>query len=84
MSDLLAQIKVNHFILDLDKILSTVPVVDGYEIVQLDSQTLQVGIPGEKGFNQLFSELTRQGISVTSMKNKSNRLESLFLDLVGG
>ena len=84
MSDLLAQIKVNHFILDLDKILSTVPVVDGYENVQLDSQTLQVGIPGEKGFNQLFSELTRQGISVTSMKNKSNRLESLFLDLVGG
>jgi len=84
MSDLLAQIKVNHFILDLADRLAKPPVVEGYDVVQLDSQTLQVGIPGEKGFNQLFSELTRQGISVTSMKNKSNRLESLFLDLVGG
>jgi len=84
MSDLLAQIKVNHFILDLADRLAQPPVVEGYDIVQLDSQTLQVGIPGEKGFNQLFLELTRQGISVTSMKNKSNRLESLFLDLVGG
>ena len=75
---------MNHFILDLADRLVKPPVVEGYEIVQLDSQTLQVGIPGEKGFNQLFLELTRQGISVTSMKNKSNRLESLFLDLVGG
>jgi ABC-2 type transport system ATP-binding protein len=84
MADLLAQIKVNHFILDLAHRIAKPPVVEGYEIVQLDSQTLQVGIPSEKGFNQLFSELTRQGISVMSMKNKSNRLESLFLDLVGG
>ena len=84
MVDLLAQIKVNHFVLDLAQRLIKAPVVDGYEIVQLDSQTLQVGIPGEKGFNQLFAELTRQGISVLSLKNKSNRLESLFLDLVGG
>ncbi|HHZ71363.1 MAG TPA: ABC transporter ATP-binding protein [Methylococcaceae bacterium] len=84
MADLLAQIKVNHFILDLAHRITKPPVVEGYEIVQLDSQTLQVGIPSEKGFNQLFSELTRQGISVMSMKNKSNRLESLFLDLVGG
>ena len=75
---------VNHFVLDLAQRLVKAPIVDGYEIVQLDSQTLQVGIPGEKGFNQLFAELTRQGVLVLSLKNKSNRLESLFLDLVGG
>ena len=32
--------------------------------------------------NALFVELSRQDISVLSMRNKSNRLEELFLMLV--
>ena len=32
--------------------------------------------------NDLFSHLTRLGISVSSMRNKQNRLEQLFMGLV--
>jgi ABC-2 type transport system ATP-binding protein len=33
--------------------------------------------------NQLFSELSGQGVDIVGMRNKSNRLEELFVSLVG-
>ena len=33
--------------------------------------------------NAVFTELNNQGIDVLSMRNKSNRLEELFVGLVG-
>jgi len=35
-----------------------------------------------QGLNALFAALTESGIEVVSMRNKSNRLEELFLTLV--
>jgi len=41
-----------------------------------------VGVPKERGLNDLFAQLSAANIHVTSMKNKSNRLEQLFIDLI--
>jgi ABC-2 type transport system ATP-binding protein len=41
-----------------------------------------VAVPKEQGLNKLFSELSAQNIQVMSLKNKSNRLEQLFMDLI--
>jgi ABC-2 type transport system ATP-binding protein len=41
-----------------------------------------VAVPKEMGLNQLFSQLSTLNIKVISLKNKSNRLEQLFMDLV--
>jgi ABC-2 type transport system ATP-binding protein len=41
-----------------------------------------VDIPRAEGINRLFQALSAQGIEVVSMRNKSNRLEELFLRLV--
>ena len=35
------------------------------------------------GLNQIYSQLSAAGIRVRSMRNKSNRLEQLFINLVG-
>jgi len=43
---------------------------------------LNVAVPKEQGLNQLFQELSKRDIQVLSLKNKSNRLEQLFLDLI--
>jgi hypothetical protein len=32
----------------------------------------------------MFAELSREGIEVTSMRNKANRLEELFIRMVAG
>jgi ABC-2 type transport system ATP-binding protein len=43
---------------------------------------LEVSVPKEIGLNQLFNQLSAKNIKVLSLKNKSNRLEQLFMDLV--
>ena len=44
---------------------------------------LEVSVSQGQSLNQLFSELSGQGINVLGMRNKSNRLEELFVSLVG-
>jgi ABC-2 type transport system ATP-binding protein len=82
MKSLLATLDVETFILDLRETVSRCPQVEGMEIALRDSNTLEVSLPKNKSLNFLFSELERQEIHVLSMRNKANRLEELFLDLV--
>ena len=82
MKSLLAQLHIETFILDLVSPISENIIVAGYEIKQLDSTTLEVEIEKQHSINDLFSRLTDQGIQVASMRNKSNRLEELFLHLL--
>ncbi len=82
MKSLLAQLHVETFILDLVSPITENPVIEGFTIKQLDSTTLEVDIEKQHSINDLFSRLTDQGIQVISMRNKSNRLEELFLRLL--
>ena len=82
MTSLLARLNVDHFVLDLAEPLTTAPAIEGFHIERISEKVLDVAVPKELGLNQLFSELTALHIKVASMKNKSNRLEQLFLDLI--
>ena len=54
----------------------------GYESRLLDDHTLEVDVEKAEGLNPVFAQLTEQGVQVLSMRNKSNRLEELFVRLV--
>ncbi len=82
MKSLLGQLHVETFLLDLVLPISTLPVLEEYKIRKLDSSTLEVEVEKQHSINDLFSRLTEQGIQVASMRNKSNRLEELFLHLL--
>ncbi len=82
MNNLLSRIHTEHFVLDLAESLSRAPVIEGYQIELAGSKMLNVAVPKSQGLNQLFQQLAEQGIAVSSLKNKSNRLEQLFIDLV--
>ena len=49
---------------------------------KIDEQTLEVDIEQSNNLNQVFTTLSECGIHVLSMRNKSNRLEQLFMHLV--
>ena len=83
MKDLLLKLHEEIFILDLREPLSELEDIPGYKIYQIDETTLQAHISREQSINALFTELTRRDICVLSMRNKSNRLEELFLQLTG-
>ncbi len=82
MQSLLARLNEELFICDLKKPIKLVPKVEGYQIELLNALQLSIAVPKALGLNQLFYGLSEQQIEVISMKNKSNRLEQLFLDLV--
>lgn len=56
-------------------------MINGFKHTFVDEQTLEVEVVRDQGINELFDQLTKQGIKVLSMRNKSNRLEELFLKI---
>ena len=82
MKSLLNRLDKETFILDLKAPLTEELKLDNIDINQIGPTTLEVEIKKEDAINDLFITLTEQGITVTSMKNKANRLEELFLSLV--
>lgn len=83
MRELLDQLDSEHFVLYLKTPLPHCPQIDGYVLYCPDPRTLEATISKGADLNRLFSELSAQGIDILSMKNKTNRLEKLFLQLVG-
>ena len=83
MRELLDQLDSEHFVLYLKNPLPHCPKIDGYALHCPDPRTLEATIHKGADLNRLFSELSAQGIDILSMKNKTNRLEKLFLQLVG-
>jgi ABC-2 type transport system ATP-binding protein len=82
MASLLARLNVDHFVLDLAEPLAAVPILEGCHVERVSDKVLEVSVPKEIGLNQLFNQLSAKNIKVLSLKNKSNRLEQLFMDLV--
>ena len=83
MKDLLAQLSVETFVFDLETPLTQPLELDGVTgLSQPDEQTLEVTLTEGEALNGVFNQLSAQGITVASMRNKANRLEELFMRLV--
>ncbi|ARU88700.1 ABC transporter ATP-binding protein [Pseudomonas sp. M30-35] len=82
MRELLQTLHVETFLLDLTASLLVEPELDGYPVKLVDHHTLEVQVDKNQGVTELFRQLAEQSIDVCSMRNKSNRLEELFVNLV--
>ena len=82
MKDLLSRLDVQGFVLDLEEPLEDEPNIEGFELRLEDSLTLVTAISKDKSINSLFNELNKIGIKVKSMRNESNRLEELFIEMI--
>ena len=83
MKELLTQLSVETFVLDFEQPASGEVSISGItSYSQPDNQTLEVTLTEGESLNGVFQQLTQQGIEVSSMRNKANRLEELFMRLV--
>lgn len=82
MRELLGKLYVETFLLDLKEPQLFTPQLLGYPALLLDAQTLQVQVEKDQGVSELFRQLAAQKVEVLSLRNKSNRLEELFVSLV--
>jgi ABC-2 type transport system ATP-binding protein len=84
MSTVLRKLHTEIFVLNLRDPLEKAPTLPSYRIKAPDDRTLEVEVNKEQNLNEVFAELTALGIEVLSMRNKTNRLEELFMRLVDG
>lgn len=82
MKELLRKLDVQGFVLDLEDPLKEVPTIKDYSLRLEDPLTLIAAVNKEKSINNLFDELNMLNIKVKSMRNESNRLEELFIEMV--
>jgi len=81
MKTLLAQLDVETFVLDVSPHDKKITLTDtDYRVT--DDHTLEVDLNKNQNLNHVFQQLTEQSINVLSMRNKSNRLEALFINLI--
>lgn len=81
MKDLLKQLPQERIVLDLQAPLipEQLPVLDNINLELIDNLTLEVTFNKKLDLNTIFAQLTAHNIFAYSMRNKSNRLEELFL-----
>jgi ABC-2 type transport system ATP-binding protein len=81
---LLNTLHMETFILDTAEPLEKLPDLPGHSVRLVDECTIEADICRDKAVNDLFSDLSAQGIRILSMRNKTNRLEQLFVRLLEG
>jgi ABC-2 type transport system ATP-binding protein len=82
MDAILRKLHQEVFILNLSAPLQTTPVLNGFNVTLINDHELEVEIGRGQSLNDLFGGLTAQNIQISSMRNKSNRLEELFVRLI--
>ena len=82
MRKLLGKLNTETFILDLTDEIETSPELNNYQIKLVNPHTLEVELKKEQRVNELVHLLTEKSIGIHSMRNKSNRLEELFIRLL--
>ena len=85
VKELLSKLHVEAFIFDLDREVSNdaLQSLTDFKVKKLDENTIEMNLTKNQTLNTAISALSKAGLNVTSMRNKSNRLEELFLNLTG-
>ncbi|KES19473.1 MULTISPECIES: ABC transporter ATP-binding protein [Gilliamella] len=81
MRELLANSQSETIIIDYVPTSEPIVLTD-YSYVNVDTGMLEVKVDKQRGLNQLFEQLNYQNVKVISVRNKTNRLEELFVDLL--
>lgn len=81
MKSLINRVNIQTILLDIEKPIDSLNL-NGYIASFVDKTTSEIVIDRNQSLNELFSLLNQKQIKVTSMRNKTNRLEELFMRLV--
>ncbi len=80
--ELLRKLDKETFIFDTKKTVTEVRPLENTQFVIVDETTIEVTKNKSQSMNHIFEHLDSQGIVVGSMRNKANRLEELFMEMV--
>ena len=81
MKELLTKLDSETFILDLVDSIARAPKTSFSDVTirGIDDRSIEVTLSAKRSMNEVFAELDKNGVKVSSMRNKTNRLEQLFM-----
>ena len=82
MAELLRKLQREVFVLSTREALDAPPSLPEFEVALRPDGDLEVTMQRSQSLNRMFAKLGEYGVTVESMRNKSNRLEELFMNLV--
>jgi len=82
MANVLRKLQTEVFVFNLREPRGAAPLLSGFTATLSDPHTLEIEMAKSQSLNDIFAQLSAQGIAVNSMRNKVNRLEELFVRLV--
>jgi ABC-2 type transport system ATP-binding protein len=84
IKELVRRLHREVFILDCVESLPEVVSLEAFTVRRMDEHTLEVEVEKGQTINQVFDLLDERGIRISSMRNRANRLEEMFVNLVEG
>jgi ABC-2 type transport system ATP-binding protein len=82
MGSLLWRLHNETFVLNLGAPCPVLPANSEFKLTRIEDQVVEVEVSKDQNLNALFEKLSAAGIEVVSMRNKVNRLEEIFMQLV--
>lgn len=82
MRTLLDRLHIETFVLYLSKAIAEIPDCGDYNVRLIDSNTIEVDLQQTQNLNELYRKLSLCDVDVLSMRNKTNRLEQLFISML--
>jgi ABC-2 type transport system ATP-binding protein len=82
--DLLRRLQREVFIFDTVDTVPASVVVEGFIVRRVDDNTLEIEVEKGQHINEVFAGLNQANIRISSMRNRANRLEEMFVNLVEG
>jgi len=82
MANVISKLQLEVFVLSLTEPVSSAPALAGYTVRLRNEREIEVEVVKGQGLNDVFAQLSSQGLHVASMRTKTNRLEELFIRLV--
>ncbi len=79
---LLNTLQHQTYVFSTDKPINFLPDLSPWEANQIDAHTFELRVDNQHTLNQVFMRLDEQGLGIQSLRNKTNRLEELFMDLI--
>ena len=81
IKELLKTLDIETFIFDLDKTPDEA-LLTALDARVRDDNTIELDLPKTKNLNSVFKQIDAAGYCVSSMRNKANRLEELFVKMI--
>lgn len=82
MKTLINRLHVQTVIFDLTSPITSLPKLEGYSHRMIDDSTLEIEIHKSQSLNTLFDLFNQENLHIIGVRNKTNRLEELFVRLI--